>query len=64
MKIINLQIAKAINPVNYNQVQKLTSFDNLIGLPSTSQMIKRLEVIDFEEILELLESGEEIKIEG
>ena len=64
MKIINLQIAKAINPVNYNQVQKLTSFDNLIGFPSTSQMTKRLEVIDFEEILELLESGEEIKIEG
>ena len=62
MKTYTLPFKKASDPVTYEQVQKMTKFDNLRGRPSTSQIIKRMEQDMFEEIMIDLENGEDVEI--
>jgi len=64
MKTINLPFQKVANPINYEKVQQLTAYDNLKSLPSTSQMTKRMSEDQFEEVLSLLESNEDVEIKG
>lgn len=64
MKTINLPFQKVENPISYDQVQQLSDFDNLKSMPSTSQMTKRMSEEQFEEVLALLESNEEVEIKG
>lgn len=64
MKTYTLNFGKASSPATYEQVEILKSFDNLKGCPSSSQMTKRLEEEEFEQILADLKAGEEVTIEG
>ena len=64
MTTINLPFQKVKNPINYDQVQELAAFDNLKAMPSASQMTKRMSEEQFEEVLSLLESSEEVEIKG
>lgn len=57
-----LPFNKVMNPVTYEEIVKLKSFDNLISCPSTSQMMKRLDDELFQKILDALKSGEEVII--
>ena len=64
MTNFKLQNQKTISPVNHNQIEELVEFDNLLSLPSRSQIMKRMDNELFEEILEALESGVKVNIEG
>ena len=58
-----LQYSKATYPCTYKQIKYLSSFDNVkIDVCSTSQLLKRLEMHDASELIDLAKSNEEILI--
>jgi len=57
MKTYELQWSKTSTPINYTELQALRSFDNFSDSFSGSQIMKRLDVVTFEEILNDLENG-------
>jgi len=62
MKTLKLSYQKTSNPVNYNQIQEMRSFENFSTEANNSQLMKRLSVCEFAEIIEALENGEDFKI--
>lgn len=64
MKTFTLPFQKVSDAVSYDQVKKLSAFNNLKGSPSTSQMTKRMDQEMFEEVLSALNDGEEVVIKG
>lgn len=64
MKTHKLSYNKVSNPATYNQMCKLGGFKNVSWNVSSSQLLKRLDFSDASELIDLAESGEEIKIEG
>ena len=63
MQNFKLPFSKAENPVSYEDIKKLRSFDNIeIDVVSNSQILKRLEIDLFSEIIDLLSQGEKVKI--
>ena len=58
-----LQCSKALNPCTFKQIEYLRSFDNVkFDVHSTSQLLKRLEMHDASELIDLAKSNEEILI--
>jgi hypothetical protein len=64
MTTINLPFQKVPGAISYNEVERLSEFDNLKAMPSTSQMTKRMSPEQFEEVSALLEAGEDVEIKG
>lgn len=64
MTTITLPFQKVPGAISQKEVEKLSSFDNLKTMPSTSQMTKRMSPEQFEEVLALLEANEEVEIKG
>jgi len=63
MKTYELQNDKDNNPATYKQLKWLLSYDNVTSEVSISQLMKRLPMIDFDELIEIAKSGEELKIQ-
>ena len=62
MKTEKLPFNKVSNPASYNQISELAEFENVSWSVSRSQLMKRLDSEIASELIELAESGEEIKI--
>ena len=56
---------KASRPATYKQIKWLLSMDSLIDCNvSTSQLMKRMPMNDFDELIQLRKEGIEIEIDG
>ena len=62
MKATKLSFLKVSNPATYDQISELAEFENVSWTVSRSQLMKRLDSEIASELIELAESGEEIKI--
>jgi hypothetical protein len=62
MKTKKLNFNKVSNPATYEQISKLSEYENVSWNVSRSQLMKRLDAEECEELIELAKSGEEIKI--
>jgi len=64
MKAIKLPFSKVSNPATYDQISELAEYDNVSWDVSRSQLMKRLDSTECDELIELAKSGEVIKIIG
>ena len=64
MEIIKLSFSKVLDAVAQKQIDAMCDFENLVGCPSTSQMLKRLDQETYAEIMRHLEEGAMVKITG
>lgn len=64
MKTIELPFQKVENPVSFEQIEEMKKFDNVTFSVSSSQLLKRLDEEQYNEIIEALESGESVEIKG
>ena len=63
MKKHQLQYQKAYNPCTYRQIECLRKFTNVrLDVRSTSQMLKRLEMSDASDLIDLAKKGEKILV--
>lgn len=62
MKTQKLNFNKVSNPATYEQISKLSEYENVSWNVSRSQLMKRLDAEIADELIELAKSGEEIKI--
>lgn len=61
-KIYELPYGNATHPATYKQIKWLMSYPKVTSEVSTTQLMKRLEMEDFDELIEAAKSGTEIKI--
>jgi len=64
MKTFTLPFTNTMNMLSQKDLDKMCKYDNLKGCPSFSQMLKRMPQEMFEQIINMLENGEEVTITG